>query len=152
MEDELSRLVANIGKISSSSDRISGTLQEKREQIEQLSGVHHLLQKLQFLVELPSRLRQSIAMSAYAEAVAYYAKTHTTLEKYKHFPSFAPIATECLQIISDLKTVIKEKFTNPETKPSLIAEFVALLLDLNEPPAYLRDKYLEGYATPLPQA
>jgi len=46
MEDELSRLVLNINKISASSERINGTLQEKREQIEQLSGVHHLLQKV----------------------------------------------------------------------------------------------------------
>jgi hypothetical protein len=143
MEEEMSRLVNNIGTISSSSERISSTLQEKRLQIEQLSGVHHLLHRLQFLVELPSRLRQSIAMSAYGDAVQYYARTYTILEKYKHFPSFAPIAQQCTQIITDLKTVITHKFGDSDARPEQRSQYVELLLDLQEPPVALRTRYLD---------
>eukprot|EP01122_Echinamoeba_exundans_P008521 TRINITY_DN2838_c0_g1_i2.p1 TRINITY_DN2838_c0_g1~~TRINITY_DN2838_c0_g1_i2.p1 ORF type:complete len:762 (-),score=140.74 TRINITY_DN2838_c0_g1_i2:808-3093(-) len=144
MEDEMSRLVANIGKISDSSERISGTLAAKREAIEQLSGVHHLLRKLQFLVQLPARLRHSIAMQNYVEAVSYYSKTSGILERYRHFPSFAPIALQVDQIISDLKSVLDSKLAfSPDMKAVDIGTTTRLLLDLRLPARSLRQRYID---------
>src|SRR5690348_14403256 len=79
METEMKKLKESVDKITTVSDKISGTLQSKRDMIEQLSGVHHLLQKLQFLVDLPARLKSSIGTRNYGEAVTYWRKTRTVL-------------------------------------------------------------------------
>lgn len=144
MEEEMDRLVQNIGKISESSERISGTLAAKREAIEQLSGVHQLLRKLQFLVQLPARLRHSIALQNYSEAVSYYSKTYGVLDRYRHFPSFSPIAVQVDQIISDLKSVLDSKLQyQADLSPADLAGTTRLLLDLQIPARPLRQRYVD---------
>ena len=46
MEDEMDKLANNMSAITEFSDKISGTLQEKRQHITKLSGVHTLLKKV----------------------------------------------------------------------------------------------------------
>jgi len=46
MEDEMDHLAANMAEITEFSARISDTLQDRRQQITQLSGVHTLLKKV----------------------------------------------------------------------------------------------------------
>jgi hypothetical protein len=142
MEGEMQKLAASVEKISAVSDRISGTLQSKRDQIEQLSGVHHLLQKLQFLVDLPSKLRHSIASRNYEEAVTYWRKTKTVLEKYKHCPSFTPIETQSSDIIKELTTMLSDAYFTPNASYKILVDYAPLLLDLEESHAKLRTHYV----------
>jgi len=46
MEDEMDHLASNMATITEFSARISDTLQDRRQQITQLSGVHSLLKKV----------------------------------------------------------------------------------------------------------
>lgn len=46
MEDEMTKLKDNMTAITDFSEKISGTLQDKRQQITKLSGVHSLLTKV----------------------------------------------------------------------------------------------------------
>ena len=46
MEDEMDLLATNMATITDFSGRISNTLQDRREQITKLSGVHMLLKKV----------------------------------------------------------------------------------------------------------
>ena len=46
MEDEMDELATNMARITEFSARISDTLQDRRQQITQLSGVHTLLKKV----------------------------------------------------------------------------------------------------------
>ena len=46
MEDEMDHLATNMAAITEFSGRISDTLQDRRQQITQLSGVHTLLKKV----------------------------------------------------------------------------------------------------------
>ncbi|PSN42746.1 hypothetical protein C0J52_10673, partial [Blattella germanica] len=64
MEDEMDLLAANMDSITSFSEQISCTLQDTRQQITKLSGVHSLLKRLQFLFKLPANDElDSIALS-----------------------------------------------------------------------------------------
>lgn len=56
METEMDLLAKNMESITSFSDKVSSTLQDTRQQISQLSNVHTLLKKLQFLFKLPATL------------------------------------------------------------------------------------------------
>ena len=46
MEDEMSKLDSTLSTVMDFSDKVSGALQEKREHISKLSGVHILLKKV----------------------------------------------------------------------------------------------------------
>ena len=46
MEDEMDRLSTNMASITEFSGKISDTLQDRRQQIQKLSGVHTLLKKV----------------------------------------------------------------------------------------------------------
>jgi hypothetical protein len=47
-----------------------------------------MLKKLQFLFELPARLRQCLDMKMYQQAVRYYAKAKNVLLSYREMESF----------------------------------------------------------------
>lgn len=46
MEEEMDKLAKNMSTITDFSEKITGTLQGKRQQITKLSGVHALLKKV----------------------------------------------------------------------------------------------------------
>jgi len=52
MEDEMDHLATNMAAITEFSGRISDTLQDRRQQITQLSGVHTLLKKVVLFYQL----------------------------------------------------------------------------------------------------
>lgn len=142
MEEEMDRLATNMDSIADFSAKISCTLQERREQISKLSGTHSLLKKLQFLFELPARLKKCIEMKAYGQAVRYYTKTRGVLEQYQHMPSFSSIHQDCQGIVQELRTKLREKFSDRESTARELAECVDLLLQLKEPPDQLCDEFL----------
>ncbi|XP_078588251.1 vacuolar protein sorting-associated protein 51 homolog [Branchiostoma floridae x Branchiostoma japonicum] len=142
MEDEMDRLATNMESITEFSARISGTLQDRRQQITKLSGVHMLLKKLQFLFELPARLKKCIEMQAYGQAVRYYTKARTVLDQYQHMPSFHGIREDCSVIVAELCVKLREQFKNKESDAHQLAECVDLLLQLKEPADELCDEFL----------
>mmetsp|Transcript_3887 Transcript_3887/g.5440 ORF Transcript_3887/g.5440 Transcript_3887/m.5440 type:complete len:801 (+) Transcript_3887:2067-4469(+) len=144
MEEEMKRLSENIEKISTCSDQINNTLKDRRDKINHLSGIHRLLKKLQFLVDLPSRLKKCVAVEAYAQAVKYYTATAEIFRKYDNLPSFKQIQKECDQIIEQLRGILKGRLRDPKTPIPAVSEALQLLLDLKEPPAKLREQYLQS--------
>ena len=69
LEGDMVSLAAAIVDVSSQSDLVNASLEKRRHSIEQLTSVRRLLKKLQFMFELPSRMRRAIALDALAEAV-----------------------------------------------------------------------------------
>lgn len=142
MEDEMDHLATNMSSITEFSANISSTLQDRRQQITKLSGVHSLLKKLQFLFELPARLKKCIEMQAYSQAVRYYSKAKRILHQYQHMPSFKGISEDCNKIIQELSHLLRQQFKNKESTPKQLAECVDLLLQLGEPAEDLCEEFL----------
>jgi len=109
MDAKMKELQNKIGSISTSSVAINESFAKNRKDIEKYSGISSLLKKRQFLFELPSRLHKCIEMKAYEQAVKYYNKSKEILDKYKHLPSFGSIDKESIEIIKNLKEIIKDK-------------------------------------------
>ena len=80
--------LGHVGFSSSRSTQIDDTLKPRRDRINKLAGGHLMLRRLQFLFELPARLRQCLEMDLLAQAVQYYAKARHVLERYKDMESF----------------------------------------------------------------
>ncbi|KAL9983794.1 hypothetical protein ACROYT_G006024 [Oculina patagonica] len=142
MEEEMDKLAKNMSTITDFSEKITGTLQGKRQQITKLSGVHALLKKLQFLFELPSRLNKCVEMKQHGLAVRYYTKARDVLHHYSHMPSFHGIHQDCDEIVKQLIVQLREQLRNPKSTPKQLAECVDLLLQLKEPADELCDEFL----------
>jgi hypothetical protein len=58
MEDEMDSLVRNMDNIATQSHKVNLSLADKRSQIDKLVRVRRLLKRLEFIFDLPNRLRR----------------------------------------------------------------------------------------------
>lgn len=133
METEMDLLAQNMESITSFSQQISSTLQDTREQICKLSGVHSLLKRLQFLFKLPATLKMRMEEKNYKQAVQDYQHAQKVLQQYGNMPSFQGIKEDCEGILSELKGELRKQFDNSAASTKELAESVDLLLQLDEP-------------------
>ncbi|GAB1859878.1 Vacuolar protein sorting-associated protein 51 homolog [Camponotus japonicus] len=134
MEDSMDLLAKNMDSITSFSEQISSTLHGTRQQIAKLSSVHTLLQKLQFLFELPGNLKDRMNEENYEQAVKDYVDAQRDyLNQYSNMPSFQGIQRDCEDILEELKSKLRLQFHKRDTSIKALAENVELLLQLNEP-------------------
>ncbi|KAJ9591233.1 hypothetical protein L9F63_002239 [Diploptera punctata] len=146
MEDEMDLLAANMESITSFSEQISCTLQDTRQQITKLSGVHSLLKRLQFLFKLPGKLKNTIQEGHYSQAVQDYIHAQRVLQQYGNMASFQGIQNDCEAIVEELKQKLRDQFKSKEMK---LAEAVDLLLQLQEPADSLFSEFLAHAETRL---
>ncbi|XP_059810888.1 vacuolar protein sorting-associated protein 51 homolog [Hypanus sabinus] len=107
-----------------------------------IPGVHALLRKLQFLFELPARLKKCVELEAYGQAVRYYTKARSVLLQYQLMPSFQGIHNDCSKIMADLAHRLRVQFREGGSSAQQLAGCVDLLLRLEEPAESLCDEFL----------
>ena len=118
-------------------------LKGKRAKVADLSSTHALLKKLQFLFELPTKLKTCIEEENWPLGVKFYVKAERVLLQYEHMPSFRGIKTDCDTIMEELKLKLKKRLDDSEnSSPQIMADSVHLLLQLKEPIHDLCDSYL----------
>lgn len=142
MEVEMDLLSKNMASITSFSDQINSTLQGTREKISKLSGVHSLLQSLQFLFKLPATLKARMEEKNYSQATQDYLHAQFVLQEYGDLPSFQGIKSDCASILEELKLELRKQFSNPEATTKELTESVDLLLQLDEPAKELCSEFL----------
>ncbi|KAJ3642809.1 hypothetical protein Zmor_025562 [Zophobas morio] len=142
METEMDLLASNMASITSFSDQINSTLRGTRTQINKLSGVHTLLQRLQFLFKLPTSLKSRMEEKSYIEAVHDYLHAQRVLEQYGNLPSLQGIKSDCETILVELKKELRKHFSDPQASAKELTESVDLLLQLNEPASELCSEFL----------
>lgn len=143
METEMNLLVSNVKSITSFSDQISSKLHDSRQQLSTLSEKQQLLQKLQFLSSLPTKLKTLIDDGNYSQAVKHYSEAHTVLEQYGFQPSFQGIRDDCQLIMNDLKIKLKSKIQTSGFTAKIMIDTGDLLLQLGERPADLSREILQ---------
>lgn len=133
MEDEMDLLMSNMDTITSFSDKINSNLQENRDKISHLSGIHSLLQRLQFLFKLPATLKSRMEEKNYIQATQDYLHAQRVLMQYGDMPAFQGIKEDCEEIVGYLKTELRRQFCDPGASTKELTESVDLLLQLDEP-------------------
>ncbi|KAF7722264.1 Vacuolar protein sorting-associated protein 51 [Apophysomyces ossiformis] len=142
MESEMSHLNEYMTNISQRCMSINQTLGPNRNKIRQLSNVHDLLKRLQFMFELPNHLNRCLNTRDYTNAVKYYSRASRLLERYQHMSAFKGIEQECTDIMDKVKADIWENAKNA-TSVSTVAEQIKLLVILNEDRDLLCTVYLD---------
>eukprot|EP00850_Spirogloea_muscicola_P008006 SM000042S15273 [mRNA] locus=s42:26873:32783:+ [translate_table: standard] len=110
METSMSLLLETVTAVRAKSDGVNMTLSRRREAIEQLNGTRSLLRKVQFIFDLPKRLRTFLAEENYSSAVSAYMGALPMLTAYgkTSFQKCREEAEEVVQIITQrLKELVQ---------------------------------------------
>eukprot|EP01080_Neovahlkampfia_damariscottae_P004569 gene4569-7953_t len=142
MEGKMKQLTKSIDEITETSTIINNNLATKRDKIESLSSTNRMLKKLQFLLVLPSRLTDSLALKAYSVAVRDYLRAEKILKQYRHLPSFQSIEKECMDIMIKLKTTLHESVKTQNIPRQTLITHHHLLFQLGESTEYLLKQFL----------
>ena len=110
IETELDKLMVGMEQLGETSGTLDTALEPNRSKIENMLSLQSLIKKLEFLFELPMRLKRSIELEAYVQAVKYYNTANAILEKYSHVLSFGSIHKESIEIMSGLKDLMYQNF------------------------------------------
>lgn len=92
MEQEMQLLLTEMKHISTSAADIEQQLTGNRTKVENLVGVSRLLKRLEFLFELPGRLKRCIELGAHEQAVKYFRLSSNILQRYEHIKSFEDVS------------------------------------------------------------
>lgn len=139
MEDEMTHLISTMSTINTNNHQIHSTLDNRRHEIRKLTSIHLLLQKLQYLFQLPSKLKEYADDNQYDLAVNTYTKASRALEKYQYIPSFNHIQQTCTETMNNIRDELKLRFDQQQTTST---DVVKLLLQLGESSDYLAKQYL----------
>lgn len=94
-----------------------------------------MLKKLQFLFELPSRLRLCVEKKSYEQAVEYYTKASGVLNQYRNMDSFRTIYDECSIIMQQLKAQLGRELDSKTLSQRELVAMFELLKRLSDKPA-----------------
>jgi len=139
MKNKVDDIEADVKVVTSKLENIDGVatalnqrMGPKREKIEKLMRLQSLLRKLNFLFELPLRLKQCIEMDALAQAVSYYSKASPILQRHGEVPSFYLIAQESHQIMLELQRKLKVDCSLPNLSYASYNEKIELYVELSK--------------------
>jgi hypothetical protein len=144
MKGEMAQLEATMGQISQSCQTLETSLAPNRGAVDNLVGVSRLLKRLEFLFELPHRLKKSIQLGAHAQAVQFYNVASRILQRYAHIKSFEKIRIESEHIIHLLKVTLRQKIKDQATTAPEQMEAAGLLIQLDSAPEHLLDDIFSG--------
>ena len=149
MESEMEQLASSMTTITTFSCEISDKLRGGRQEVARLSGAHSTLQKLQFVLELPEKLQESVEEGRHAQAVQDWLQAERALKHYRNMPSFAGIQEDCDRIMEELKLELSGRFTERDCDAEKLGEAVDLLRQLGWPGEDLCDRYLQHCSVAL---
>ena len=90
MENDMELLKSKMKSITITSSSLDETLYDKRSKLSKLIRLNRLLDKLQFLSELPEKLASLIDQEQYKQAVKLYNKTINILTSHSHVCPLPP--------------------------------------------------------------
>lgn len=91
MDPDMDTVRTKMLQIGSTSKQLDEAMEEHRLQVDKLVRVRRLLERLEFLCELPEKLATLIEKEHYREAVQLYKKSITVLTSHSHVLSFKKI-------------------------------------------------------------
>ncbi|KAI0492793.1 hypothetical protein KFK09_027069 [Dendrobium nobile] len=144
MEANMEHLLNKIMSVQSKSDVVNKSLFEKREHIEKLHRTRNLLQKVQFIYDLPAQLGRCIKAEAYADAVRFFTGAKPIFEAYGD-SSFQDCKRASEQAMDIVIQNLQEKLSSESVPIERRAEAVLLLKQLSFPVDNLKSKLLEKF-------
>ena len=112
MEIQIQVLSQKTSEITNNIKKVDGTLTDKKSKIKNLSNAQIAIDKLNFIFELPKKLRSNLNRNQIAKAIIYSSRATKLLERYTHMSAFHKIEKECQLISQEITTTIRSKLTD----------------------------------------
>eukprot|EP01033_Poteriospumella_lacustris_P016192 gene16193-11584_t len=102
MDPDMHTVRATLTHIATHAQQLDTAMETSRQQVDKLVRIRRLLDRLEFLSELPDKLATMIDQRAYTDAVHLYRKSITVLTRHSHVLSFKKIKERTEAMMSDL--------------------------------------------------
>ncbi|CAM9791582.1 unnamed protein product [Pylaiella littoralis] len=149
METEMTDLKSSMDRIADSSATVNNSLESNRSKMDKLVRVRRLLQRLDFLLQLPQKLEEAVQEGHYAKAIRYFSMTKDILRKHSHVSSFGAIQRDCEDTVRRLQEKLQEEVNSPDVSRDTLVSHADLLLRLGGDPAGLKERYLHSHRRQL---
>ena len=133
LSSQMKSLLNGLASISEQAREIRDDLNPNREKISRLFGISGLLKKIDFISQLPLKLRAHVEIGNYEAAVEIWMKAERVLETQTHFESFVRIRDECKTIVDEIKVRVRAKMMDESTLPTEAITCAATLIKLQMP-------------------
>ena len=133
LSSQMKSLLSGLASISEQAREIRDDLNPNREKISRLFGISGLLKKIDFISQLPLKLRAHVEIGNYEAAVEIWMKAERVLETQTHFESFVRIRDECKTIVDEIKVRVRAKMVDEGTLPMEAISCAATLIKLQMP-------------------
>ncbi|RKP00997.1 hypothetical protein CXG81DRAFT_26301 [Caulochytrium protostelioides] len=126
---QLQTRVATMTELTSAND---AALREPRQAALKLAGVHALLDQLNFIFELPSKMKLCLAKRQYLRLVRYHTRTIMILEHFSSVSLFHTIGAECRELTRRAQRALQTRLSSGTLDLAGTVECTGLLLGLGE--------------------
>lgn len=109
--------------------------------------VKRLLNRLEFLSELPERLERMIEKEMYTGAIQLYKKTINVLTKQSHVLSFKKIQEKTENMMKELRVKVMGLFDSNNLEVQQLTQYVGILRLMEAPRERVIDKFLNAHKT-----
>lgn len=151
MESQMMELEKNMSTISTASESVNSSLSTRRGELEKLNCDKKNLAKLQFVMDLPSRLQMCIREERYELAVQYFRKATSILDAVSGVASFKGIHDEAVIIMRGMGNMLNARLNDPELSPEMLGSTTRLLLHLEGNEELLLQEFLSRRRATLQQ-
>lgn len=79
-----------------------------------------LLEKLEFLFDLPQRLKRCVELEAFSQAVQYFQTADGVLARYAHVASLAAIRESAAKIMEELRESLRRNIEGGDVTASKV--------------------------------
>lgn len=145
MEDDMASVRDKMESIAATSATLDKSLYEKRQTIDKLVRVKRLLQRLEFLSELPERLEKMIEQGLYKGAVQLYKKTINVLTNHSHLLSFKKIQERTERMMNDLRSKVMDMLDDPSLDVVKLTQYASILRLMEASSERITEKFLTAH-------
>lgn len=138
MDEDMQSVRDKMQVIASNSVQLDGVFEVKRQQVDKLVRVRRLLDRLDFLSELPEKLAGMIERKQYKEAVQLYNKSISVLTRHSHVLSFKNIKERTEAMMADLTSKVIDLLEDSSLEAVKLTQYVVVLRMMKAP----RDKVM----------
>ena len=130
LSSQMKGLVSDLDNIQKQTSEIRKELNPAQQNISRLVGISRLLDRIDFISRLPSKLRFNVELNRYEHAVDMWLRAEKILESQTHYESFVKIREECKRIIEEIKVKVRVKMLDEKNSAKESIECAVALIKL----------------------
>jgi hypothetical protein len=141
---EMQSVLSSLNVVSSGSTEIRKELKPNRESIQRLVGIGRLMSRIQFISQLPAKLKANIELQEYEAAVSIWLSAEKVFKAHDQYESFVLIKNECQLIIDDIELRVHAQILDPNINLPESVKCASTLLKLHKNSSEILEEFVNN--------